>query len=57
MGVSGSYTQEERALLTVQNIMPDYIGELYAERYFTEEAKQDVENMVKDIIEVYRNRI
>ena len=57
MGVSGSYTPEERALLTVQNIMPDYIGELYAEKYFTEEAKQDVEKMVKDIIEVYRNRI
>ena len=57
MGVSGSYTPEERALLTVQNTMPDYIGELYAERYFTEEAKQDVEKMVKDIISVYRNRI
>ena len=57
MGVSGSYTPEERALLTVQNIMPDYIGELYAEKYFTEEAKQDVEKMVKDIIAVYRKRI
>lgn len=57
MGIAGSYTPEERALLTVQNTMPDYIGELYAERYFTEEAKQDVEKMVKDIIAVYRNRI
>ena len=57
MGTQGSYSAEERALLTVQNIMPDYIGELYAERYFTEEAKQDVEKMVRDIIEVYRGRI
>ena len=57
MGVSGSYTPEERAALTVQNTMPDYIGELYAERYFSEQAKQDVEKMVRDIIEVYRTRI
>lgn len=57
MGVSGSYTPEERALLTVQNTMPEYIGELYSERYFTEEAKQDVEKMVQDIIAVYRSRI
>ena len=57
MGVSGSYTPEERAALTVQNTMPDYIGELYAERYFSEQAKQDVEQMVRDIIEVYRTRI
>lgn len=57
MGVSGSYSPEERAALTLQNTMPDYIGELYAERYFTEEAKQDVEKMVRDIIGVYRSRI
>lgn len=57
MGVSGSYSPEERAALTLQNTMPDYIGELYAERYFTEEAKQDVEKMVRDIIAVYRTRI
>lgn len=57
MGVSGSYTPEERAALTLQSIMPDYIGEIYAEKYFTEEAKQDVEKMVRDIIDVYRTRI
>ena len=57
MGVSGSYSPEERAALTLQNTMPDYIGELYAERYFSEQAKQDVEKMVRDIIDVYRTRI
>lgn len=57
MGVNGSYSPEERAVLTVQNTMPDYIGEIYAEKYFTEEAKQDVEKMVKDIISVYKKRI
>lgn len=57
MGVSGSYSTEERAVLTLTNTMPDYIGELYAERYFSEQAKQDVEKMVRDIIAVYRERI
>lgn len=57
MGTSGSYTQEERASMMLQNTMPDYIGELYAERYFSEEAKKDVESMVRDIIAVYRKRL
>lgn len=57
LGISGSIPEEQRALTIVQNIMPDYISKLYVENYFTEEAKQDVEKMVKDIIEVYRKRI
>lgn len=57
MGVNGSYTPEERAVLTVKNILPEYIGEIYAQKYFTEEAKQDVEKIVQDIIAVYKKRI
>ena len=57
MGVSGTYSDEERAAITVSSVMPDYIGEIYAEKYFTEEAKQDVLKMVQDIIAVYKKRI
>lgn len=57
LGISGAYSDEELATLTVANIMPDYIGELYAERYFTEEAKQNVLTMVRDIVSVYKERI
>lgn len=57
LGVSGSYTDEERATLQLQNVMGDYLGELYAKKYFSEEAKQDVEKMVQDIISVYRKRL
>ena len=57
LGTGGSYTDKERAVLTVANAMPDYIGELYAEKYFSEEAKQSVTKMVKDIISVYESRI
>ena len=57
LGISGTYSDEERATITVASAMPDYIGEIYAEKYFTEEAKQDVLKMVQDIIAVYKKRI
>ena len=44
LGVSGSYTDEERAAMTLQSIMPEYIGKIYAEKYFDEQSKKDVEN-------------
>ncbi len=56
-GTEGSYTKEEMASMMVQNLMPEYIGEIYAEKYFSEEAKKDVEKMVQDIISVYRERL
>lgn len=57
LGVSGTYSDEEIASITVSSIMPDYIGEIYAEKYFTEEEKQDVMKMVKEIVSVYKERI
>ncbi len=57
LGISGSYSDEELATLTLSNIMPDYIGEIYAKKYFSEEAKQNVLKMVHDIISVYKERI
>ncbi len=57
MGVEGNYTDEERAAVHVQSMMREYIGEMYAERYFSEKAKEDVEKMVQDIIAVYRERL
>lgn len=56
-GISGTYSDEERASMNVAGIMPDYIGEIYAEKYFTEEAKQNVLKMVNDIVSVYKERI
>ena len=56
-GTEGSYTAEEKATITIENIMYDYLGELYAQNYFSKEAKQNVEKMISDIIDVYRTRI
>ncbi len=57
LGVSGSYSAEERAALSVQSIMPEYIGKIYSEKYFDEKSKADVTKMIKDIISVYEKRI
>ncbi len=57
LGISGTYSDEERAAFILSNTMPDYIGEIYAEKYFTEDAKQNVLKMVRDIIDVYKDRI
>lgn len=57
LGISGSYSDEELATLNVAGIMPDYVGEIYAEKYFTEQEKQDVLKMVNDIVSVYKERI
>ena len=57
LGISGTYSDEERAAMNVAGVMPDYIGELYAEKYFTEDAKKNVLKMVEDIVSVYKERI
>ncbi|MBQ8525122.1 MAG: hypothetical protein IJ460_00150 [Clostridia bacterium] len=56
-GISGSYSDEEKATRNVRNLLADYIGEIYVEKHFSEQAKTDVEKMVDDIITVYRNRL
>lgn len=50
-------TPEEVASALVQNSLGDYIDRLYVEKHFSPEAKQDVEEMVKGFIEVYKERI
>ncbi len=48
---------EERALYTVEKYMPDYLSEMYVEKYFTAEMKSNVETMANDIIDTYKDRI
>lgn len=57
LGITGSYSDEELASIQVQSAMSDYISEIYAEKYFSEEAKKDVEKMVSNIVSVYRKRL
>ncbi len=50
-------TDEEVASITVQLMLSDYLGQIYVERYFSPEAKADVEKMIDDIIAVFSERI
>ncbi len=56
-GMGVRETEEQKALSTIEGTFYDYLGEIYANKYFSAEKKQNVENMVRDIIDVYKNRI
>lgn len=47
----------EEAAEVIAEVLPDYVGQIYAERYCSDEIISDVTNMVHDIIGVYRERI
>lgn len=49
--------REERALQTVNTEIGEALGKLYVEKMFPAEAKIKAENMIKNVIKAYRNRI
>lgn len=57
LGIQGQKTQDEIAMNLTQSIMSDYLGQIYVKRYFSPEAKKDVEKTVKEFIAVYKERI
>lgn len=57
MGSTGSVPEEELAAQYVQLLMSDYLGKAYVDRHFSAEAKADVEKMVKEMLDVYKERI
>ena len=56
-GMGARKNEEQHAISAVENVYYDYLGEIYANKYFSAEKKQNIENMVKDIISVYKTRI
>ena len=57
LGISGTLSDEAMATQLVQQYLSDELGRLYAAEYFSEEAKADVEDMVYDFIDIYKDRI
>jgi putative endopeptidase len=47
----------ERGLILVNTELGDAVGELYARRYFSAQAKADIEAMVAHVIAEYRQRL
>lgn len=56
-GVTSSPTIEKQAYQIASNYYSEAIGIYYGKKYFGEQAKQDVVEMVKEIIDTYKNRI
>lgn len=48
---------EERALQTVNGTIGEALGKLYVEQKFPAEAKAKAENMIRNVIRAYENRI
>ena len=56
-GKGEMYTPRQQAILVLQEEMPDYLGTMYAEKYFDKNTKKQIEDMAKDIIAVFKSRI
>jgi len=56
-GITGERSDEDSAIDSTKAYLNNYMGQMYAERYFSKEAKQDVEHMVKQFIDIYKERI
>ena len=57
LGVQGQPSDEEAATQQVQSLLGDELSHLYAAAYFSPQAKADVEDMVRDVIAVYKERL
>ncbi|MBZ5530213.1 MAG: M13 family metallopeptidase [Acidobacteriia bacterium] len=56
-GVSQEAPRWERGVNVVNRYVPDAVGKIYAERYFSPEAKAQAQEMVANIIASFRKRI
>lgn len=56
-GSSGIMSTERQAYNLVSTFLPELVGQAYAEKYFSEKEKEDVEKIVYELLDVYRNRL
>lgn len=56
-GATEQSPEEERDYNLASSLFDPVIGQYYGKKYFGTEAKADVQNMVKEIIDVYEKRI
>lgn len=56
-GIEDTESIDKKAISLVSNIFDDYVGELYADKYCTEEIEQDVTAIISDTLDVYHEKI
>ncbi|MDP4094537.1 MAG: M13-type metalloendopeptidase [Bacillota bacterium] len=56
-GVNSSLSDEDKAFNELSSVMSTYLGQMYVEKYFPEQAKKDVTDIVQEIIATFEKRI
>lgn len=56
-GLSESASDEDTWMYLTQDLLPWDFGKIYVDRYFNQESKQQVEAMIEEIIEAYKEII
>ncbi len=56
-GTEGTLSDEIEATNCVNDMLEQYLGEIYAEKYVDEKTKADITKMITDMIDIYRERI
>ncbi len=56
-GIQGESDDETDAIDCIDGHLSDYLGELYTDKYMDEKTKTDVTEIIKDMIDIYRERI
>ena len=56
-GINSRMTDEQIASIQVTSLLSTYLSQAYVEHYFSTEAKADVENMIREFIAIYKDRI
>jgi endothelin-converting enzyme/putative endopeptidase len=56
-GVPQQRPRAQRAVFVVDGLLGDIVGKVYAQRYFSPEAKQQAQAMVANLIAAFRKRI
>ena len=56
-GADMTLPDEDTAAQLVQAYLADYLSEAYVERYFSAGAKADVEKMIDEFLDIYKERI
>ncbi len=57
LGITSVLSDEEMAFELLNSVMSGYLGKMYVEKYFSEEAKKDVEGIVSEIIKTFEKRV
>jgi len=57
MGVSGESSEDDNALSSVQGLLPVPMDNLYIQAYCTEQQRQDILDIISDVVACYRTML